>query len=49
MKTNIVIDISPLFSYLAKFFFSSHGTKILLVNQIAGLFKMLYLKKEANN
>ena len=45
MKTNIVIDISPLFSCLAKFCFSSHGAKMLLVNQIAGFFK---LKKEAN-
>ena len=45
MKTNIVIDISPLFLCLAKFCFSSHGAKMLLVNQIAGFFK---LKKEAN-
>ena len=45
MKTNIVIDISPLFSYLGKFCFSSHGAKILFVNQIAGFF---ILKKEAN-
>ena len=49
MKTNIVMDISSLFSYLVKFCFSSHGTKILLVNQIAGFFKMFYLKEEANN
>ena len=49
MKTNIAVNISPLFPYLANFPFSSHRPKILLVNQIAGFFKMEYLKRETNN
>ena len=47
MKANI-IDISPPIPYLGKFWFSSYGEKCSS-NQIAGFFKMLYLKKEVND
>ena len=46
MKANI-IDISPPIPYLGKLF-SSYGGKCSS-NQIAGFFKMLYLKKEVND
>ena len=47
MKANI-IDISLPIPYLGKFWFSSYGEKCSS-NQIAGFFKMLYLKKEVND
>ena len=48
VKTNIINNNLPLFPYLAKFYFSIYQDTVL-ANQIAVFFKMLYLKKEANN
>ena len=45
MKTNIVIGISPPTPYL----FLELWAKMLLTSQIAGFFKMQYLKKEVND
>ena len=53
MKTSIVIIIWPPIPYLAKFWFSSsqkccQNAKMLLANQIAGIFKMKYLNQKVN-
>ena len=40
MKTNIVVYISPSIRYLTKFWFSVLWDKKMLVNQIAGFFKI---------
>ena len=44
MKTDIVNDISPPITYLAKFWFLSYGPKLLSANKIA-----VFFMKEVND
>ena len=49
MKTDIVIDISPPITYLARFWFLSYGSNLLSANQITVFFKMQYFKKKVKD
>ena len=46
METNIVVDISPQISYLAKFWFSSYGSKCCQPIKLQGFLKCNISKKK---
>ena len=49
MKNITAIDISPPILYLATFWFSSYWPTCCWPNQIAGFFKLYYLREEVND